>query len=417
MSVNEKNQDIGFTEFVAMMAFVTCFVAMAIDLMLPALSYIGADLGVSRANDTQLIITTIFLGVAFGQILYGPLSDVIGRKPSIYLGFSIFIIGTLMSLFAASMEMMLLGRLFQGLGAAGPRIVTVAIVRDKHKGPQMARVMSLIMTVFILVPVIAPIIGQGILMISDWRMIFGFLLMMALLILAWFALRLPETHTEEKRQTFSWQALAESFKEVTSNKIAMAYVISLGLVFGAFLGFLSSVQQVLQDLYELGAAFPFYFAVLAAGIGTSNFLNAKLVMRFGMKRLVMAAQAGSALLSIIALLCCAYLGAVPPLWFIMGYFLVLLMGVGLLFGNLNALSMEPFGHIAGLASSFVGVVSTLMAVILGMVVGQAFNETVIPLMLGFVILPGAAFFVTRWAAAQPCINSKGTETQIENKES
>ena len=404
--IKPSKSDIGFTEFVALMAFVTCFVAMAIDLMLPALSYIGSDLGVERPNDTQLIISVIFLGVAFGQVLYGPLSDVVGRKPAIYLGFSVFIIGTLMSILAQSMEMMLLGRLFQGLGAAGPRIVTVAIVRDKHKGPQMARVMSLIMTVFILVPVVAPIIGQGILMIADWRMIFVFLLLMALLILGWFGVRLPETLEQDKRQSFSITKLSDSFKEVIANKIAMAYVISLGLVFGAFLAFLSSVQQVLQDLYELGAAFPFYFAVLAMGIGASNFLNAKLVMRFGMKRLVMFAQVGSSVLSALALLAMVWLGAVPPLWFLMSYFMLLLMGVGLLFGNLNALSMEPFGHIAGLASSFVGVVSTLMAVILGMIVGQAFNGTVVPLMLGFVVLPGIAFFVTRWAVAQANLEEK-----------
>lgn len=404
--IKPSKSDIGFTEFVALMAFVTCFVAMAIDLMLPALSYIGSDLGVERPNDTQLIISVIFLGVAFGQVLYGPLSDVVGRKPAIYLGFSVFIIGTLMSILAQSMEMMLLGRLFQGLGAAGPRIVTVAIVRDKHKGPQMARVMSLIMTVFILVPVVAPIIGQGILMIADWRMIFVFLLLMALLILGWFGVRLPETLEQDKRQSFSVTKLSDSFKEVIANKTAMAYVISLGLVFGAFLAFLSSVQQVLQDLYELGAAFPFYFAVLAMGIGASNFLNAKLVMRFGMKRLVMFAQVGSSVLSALALLAMVWLGAVPPLWFLMSYFMLLLMGVGLLFGNLNALSMEPFGHIAGLASSFVGVVSTLMAVILGMIVGQAFNGTVVPLMLGFVVLPGIAFFVTRWAVAQTNLEGK-----------
>lgn len=396
------NKKIGFTEFVAMMAFVTCFVAMAIDVMLPALSYIGNDLQVENANDTQLVIATIFLGVAVGQVLYGPLSDVVGRKPSIYLGFAVFIVGTLICIFAADLEMMLLGRLFQGLGAAGPRIVTVAIVRDQHKGPQMARVMSLIMTVFILVPIVAPIIGQGILMISDWRMIFIFLLLMALLVLFWFALRLPESLPASERHPFSWQKLASSFNEVATNKVAMAYVVSLGLVFGAFLSFLNSVQQILQELYALGDAFPFYFAVLAMGIGASNFLNSKLVLRFGMKPLVMGAQLGSALLSSVALMVCIWVGAVPPFWFVMAYLFVLLMGVGLLFGNLNALSMEPFGHIAGLASSFVGVLSTLLAVVLGTLVSLAYNETIVPLVSGFIVLPLSAFILTRWAANQGC---------------
>lgn len=404
---NPAQKQIGFTEFVAMMAFVTCFVAMAIDLMLPALAHIGIDLGVAHANDTQLIITTVFLGVAFGQILYGPMSDIVGRKPAVYLGFVIFIIGTLMSLFAQSMEMMLLGRLFQGLGAAAPRIITVAIVRDQYKGPQMARVMSLIMTVFILVPVVAPIIGQGILMVFGWRAIFAFLLLMAVGILIWFAMRLPETHAPEKRNRFSPALLKSSFFEVTSNRPAMAYVISLGLVFGAFMSFLSTVQQILQELYQLGAAFPFYFALLAAGIGASNFMNSKLVMRFGMKPLVMAAQISSVVLSVALVIYCLITGSfVPPFLVVMAYFMLLLMGIGLLFGNLNALCMEPFGHIAGLASSFIGVVSTLIAVVLGMLVGQAYNETLLPLVAGFIVLPGLAFLITRWASQQPVICKK-----------
>lgn len=393
-------REIGFSEFVALMAFVTCFVAMSIDLMLPALSQIGQDLEVLRDNDTQLIITTIFIGVAIGHIFYGPLADVVGRKPATYLGFAIFILGTSISLFSYSMDMMLLGRFLQGLGAAGPRIVTIAIVRDKSEGPEMARVMSLIMTVFVLVPVVAPIIGQGILWLSGWRMMFVFLLVAALAILLWFGLRLPETLTVEKRSKFSVKIVMNSFKEVISNRVAMAYVIASGLGFGAFLGFLNSVQQVLQDLYYLGAKFPFYFAVLATGIGVASFINSKLVMRFGMKTLVLGTQMITVILSLLALISTFWLGAVPPLWCVMVYFMLVLMGIGLLFGNLNALSMEPFGHIAGLASGLIGGVSTLIAVIAGMLVGQAFNQTLIPIMLGFILLPGLSFAMTYWASRQ-----------------
>ena len=392
--------EIGFSEFVALMAFVTCFVAMSIDLMLPALSQIGQDLEVLRDNDTQLIITTIFIGVAIGHIFYGPLADVVGRKPATYLGFAIFILGTSISLFSYSIAMMLLGRFLQGLGAAGPRIVTIAIVRDKSEGPEMARVMSLIMTVFVLVPVVAPIIGQGILWLSGWRMMFVFLLVAALAILLWFGLRLPETLIVEKRSKFSVKIVINSFKEVISNRVAMAYVIASGLGFGAFLGFLNSVQQVLQDLYHLGAKFPFYFAVLATGIGVASFINSKLVMRFGMKTLVLGTQMITVIISLLALISTFWLSAVPPLWCVMVYFMLVLMGIGLLFGNLNALSMEPFGHIAGLASGLIGGVSTLIAVIAGMLVGQAFNQTLIPIMLGFILLPGLSFAMTYWASRQ-----------------
>ncbi|MDO6513689.1 MULTISPECIES: multidrug effflux MFS transporter [unclassified Neptuniibacter] len=398
MKILQTRAEIGFTEFVALMAFVTCFVAMSIDLMLPALFQIGQDLGVQRDNDTQLIVSTIFIGVAIGHLIYGPLADVIGRKPSIYLGFAIFILGTLISLFAVNMSMMLVGRLLQGLGAAGPRIVTIAIVRDKSHGSEMARVMSLIMTVFILVPVIAPIIGQGILLVSNWRMMFAFLFFAAVFILIWFALRLPESLPLDQRSQFSVKSIVSGCCEVVTNRVAMAYVIASGLGFGAFLGFLSSIQQVLQDLYHLGAKFPLYFAVLATGIGVASFINSKLVMRFGLRQLVMGTQVATLIISIAVLISTYWLSPVPPLWFVMGYFLVVLMGIGLLFGNLNALSMEPFGHIAGLASGVIGGVSTLIAVVAGVVVGQAFNETLVPIIVGFILLPGLSLLFTYWAS-------------------
>ncbi|WP_067864273.1 multidrug effflux MFS transporter [Neptuniibacter marinus] len=398
MKISQTRAEIGFTEFVALMAFVTCFVAMSIDLMLPALFQIGQDLGVQRDNDTQLIVSTIFIGVAIGHLIYGPLADVIGRKPSIYLGFAIFILGTLISLFAVNMSMMLVGRLLQGLGAAGPRIVTIAIVRDKSHGSEMARVMSLIMTVFILVPVIAPIIGQGILLVSNWRMMFAFLFFAAVFILIWFALRLPESLPLDQRSQFSVKSIVSGCCEVVTNRVAMAYVIASGLGFGAFLGFLSSIQQILQDLYHLGAKFPLYFAVLATGIGVASFINSKLVMRFGLRQLVMGTQVATLIISIAVLISTYWLSPVPPLWFVMGYFLVVLMGIGLLFGNLNALSMEPFGHIAGLASGVIGGVSTLIAVVAGVVVGQAFNGTLVPIIVGFILLPGLSLLFTYWAS-------------------
>lgn len=393
----EAPKRVSFFEFVALMAFVMCFIALSIDLMLPALGQIGSDLGVEHSNENQLIITTVFLGVAVGQLIYGPLSDAKGRKPVMYLGLLVFIVGTLICLFAQDMQTMLFGRFLEGLGAASPRVLTVAVVRDQYKGPQMARVMSLIMTVFILVPVIAPMLGQLVLMLAGWRAIFVVLLLLSLMILVWFGLRLEESLPKEKRVRQSVLVVAAGAKEVLTHKVAMAHVCSLGLVFGAFMGFLSTVQQIFQDIYGLGDQFPFYFAVLASGLGLSSFINSKLVMRFGSYLLVQSAQIFVALLSLAFWLACLGLGGSLPLWAAMAYFLLLLMGVGLLFGNMNSMSMEPFGHIAGLASSVVGAVSTLLAVVCGVLVGQAFDGTLLPLLAGFILLGTLSALCTQWA--------------------
>lgn len=403
--MNSSNKRISFGEFVTLMAFVTCLVALATDLMLPALANIGSDLKTNNPKTVQLIITMLFFGVAIGQILYGPLSDAVGRKPTIYLGFSIFIIGTLISLFANNMTYMLIGRILQGFGAASPRIITIAIVRDRYQGAKMARVLSLIMAIFIIVPVIAPILGQAIMLLAGWRYIFLFLLIISIAILSWFAIRLPETHPKEKRQTLSPPRLLADTKQVIKNKTSLIYILALGLIFGAFLSFLSTVQPILQELYKLGTSFPFYFALLAIGVGGSSFLNSRLVMRFGMAPLVMAAELGIMLLSLIVLVLIPWVGSIPPLWITMIYLILILLNVGLLFGNLNALAMEPFSKIAGLASSVVSVISTLIAVICGILLGRAFNNTLLPLVLGFFIMSALAFSLTYLARRQT--NYKG----------
>lgn len=389
----------GFGEFVALMALIMCLVALSIDAMLPALDQMGAALNVATANDIQLVISVVFLGVATGQLIYGPLADAKGRKPTVYLGFALFIIGTLCALFAQDLQTMLIGRFLQGLGAAGPRIVTVAIVRDQYKGKEMARVMSLIMTIFILCPVVAPLLGQGVLLVAGWREIFGLLLVLALIALIWFGVRQHETLPIERQVPISAERIINNTREVLGHRAALSYMIALGFVFGAFIGFLSSVQQVLQGVYDLGAMFPVYFAVLAISIGTASYTNSRLVMRFGMRTLALTATAFIGGLSLLALPLFYLLEGVPPLWLWMTYLLLTLFCVGLLFGNLNAMAMEPFGHIAGMASAMVGAVSTFMAVSLGTLVGQLFDGTVLPIVAGFTLLGGLALFAI-WQACR-----------------
>ncbi|HSN77896.1 MAG TPA: multidrug effflux MFS transporter [Anaerolineae bacterium] len=379
------------------MALMMSLVAMSIDAMLPALADIGADLGVQQENTNQLIVTMIFLGLAAGQLVYGPLSDSIGRKPAIYLGYGVFFAGSLLSIFAVSFPMMLAGRLLQGIGMAAPRSVTMALIRDQYEGRAMAQVMSFISVVFILVPIIAPSFGQAILLVADWRAIFVALLLLGTVSLLWFALRQPETLSVARRAPLSASRIGRALREVLSNRVALGYTLMAGLIAGAFQGYLSSAQQVFQFQYELGTLFPVIFAINAAAIGLASFVNGRLVMRLGMRAL-----ARTALLTLCAL-SVAFVGVVwitsgqPALWLFMGYLMLAFFCVGIMFGNMNALAMEPLGHIAGVGAAVVGSLSTFLAIPLGVVIGQAYNGTVTPLVVGFAVLGLGALALMRWA--------------------
>ncbi len=372
-------------------------VALSIDSMLPALQEIGTDLAVQRTNDAQLVVSVLFLGLAVGTMVYGPISDSTGRKPAIYAGFALFILGCLLSVAATSFTVMLAGRFLQGLGAAGPRIVAIALVRDHYAGRGMARIMSMVMGVFILVPVLAPAMGQGILMVADWRAIFGMLLALALIALLWFALRQPETLMAERRTPFSVLRIGRAIRETCANRTAFGYTVAAGLAFGALVGYLTSVPQILQIQYGLGSKFPLYFAVLALAIGGASWANSRLVMRFGMRRLSGLAATTLSALS-VAFFASAWTAAGhPPLAALMAYLMAAFFCMGILFGNFNALAMEPLGHIAGVAASVIGSLTTFISLSLGTAIGQAYDGTVLPLVGGFAALAIASVAVMRWA--------------------
>ena len=373
-------------EFVALMAVMTSIIAFSIDAMLPALPQIAADLGVTDVNQRQLVVVVLFVGLALAQVAYGPMSDTLGRKPAAYVGFSIFIAGSLLCIFARSFDVMLIGRFLQGVGAAGPRIVSLALVRDLYSGRAMAHIMSLVMGIFIIVPVIAPSVGQGILMIADWRFIFVALLAEGIIGLTWFAWRQRETLPAERRASFSLRRMFSAFQEACTNPVTLGYTLSAGLVFGAFVGYLASTQQVLQELYGLGALFPIYFGVNALAFGAASMLNARLVMKLGMRRLAGSGLAATSLLSLLFFIAVLILGGHPPLWALMGYLLLTFFCVGVLFGNFNALAMEPMGHIAGTAAAVVGSLATIISSVLGWALGQAYDGTVRPMIAGFAVL-------------------------------
>ena len=389
------------TEFIVLIALIISLVALSIDAMLPALPLIAADLGVTEINDSQYVISVFFGGIAVGQIIFGPMSDSLGRRPAIIAGFILFALGCLLSIFALDYTHMLIGRFLQGVGAAGPRIVSVALVRDQFSGREMARVMSFVMTIFILVPVFAPAIGQLVLIVANWQQIFVLFLLLVLILVTWFWRRQPETLAIEQRIRFSFAGMLLDIQAIFRIREALGYTVTMGFVFGAFVGYLSSSQQIFQVQYQLKGLFPLYFGILACAIGCASLLNARLVMRFGMRLLSRYALYGICGLSIPFYLYAWLQHGHPPLYLLMAYLLPLFFCFGILFGNLNALAMEPLGHIAGLGSALIGSVSTLMSVLFGVVVAGAYDLTVLPLVAGFALLGLASLVAMRWTDKEP----------------
>jgi DHA1 family bicyclomycin/chloramphenicol resistance-like MFS transporter len=385
-----------FAEFVILISLMMSLTALSIDAMLPALPQIGSDLSVQNTNDRQMVVSVIFLGLAIGQLFFGPLSDSIGRKPALYAGYGLYIAGALLSASAASFPMMLVGRLLQGLGLSAPRAVTLALVRDRYVGRAMARVMSFVMTVFILVPMIAPTLGQAILLFSGWRSIFVSFVLMTLVTLVWFALRMPETLAPEHRAPFSLRRIMDATLQIVRNRTAIGYTVSAGLISGAFLGYLNSSQQIFQEQYALGTLFPLFFAVLAFSVGLASLLNTRLVMRFGMRFLVRWSLIVIVGLSILAFTIALLAAGQPPLWFLMAYIMMAFFCIGILFGNQNSLAMEPLGHLAGIGAAVVGSLSTFISMPLGTIIGQSYNDTTLPLIAGIGVLSGLSILVVRW---------------------
>jgi MFS transporter, DHA1 family, multidrug resistance protein len=328
-------------EFVALVALTTSLVAMSIDTMLPALGTMAAELGAPSPNDRQLVLSAFFGGLMVGQLLFGPASDSLGRKPALFFGMGLFIAANLLCALTQSFTLLLAGRALAGFGAAGPRVVSTALVRDAYAGRGMARVMSFVSTVFILVPVLAPSIGQGVLSVGSWRLIFAGLVLIALVNLVWLALRQPETLPLSRRVPFSLSGIARGTIETFRTPVTLGYMVSTGIVFGAFINYLATAQQVFQEQYGAGKLFPVYFGLLASGIGVASFVNGRLVMRFGMQRLSRLALLASSALSIAAFVAAWAWHGHPPLFALMAYLIPCFFFNGILFGNFNARAMEP----------------------------------------------------------------------------
>ena len=373
--------DLGFREFVALIAALMGANALAIDIMLPALPAIGDAVGIPTENDRQWVITAFMLSFGLGQILYGPLSDRFGRKPILLIGLVIYTVFGALATFAFSFETLIIARIGQGLGAGATRVLAVSIVRDRFAGRQMARVMSLVFIVFLAIPVIAPSVGTAILFIAPWRWIFGLLAVFGGVLLVWSVLRLPETLHPEDKRPFSIKAIGSAFMLTLTTRQSVGYMTAMSFAFGGLLGFINSAQQVFAGPLNAAKLFPVIFAGTAISLGIASLLNSRIVERLGMRVVSHSAILGYVFFT-GAHAAVSWLGY-ETLW----TFAILQGGMmfcfGLMGSNFGALAMEPMGHIAGTASSVQGFCSTTGAALVGFFIGQQFDGTTVPLTLGY----------------------------------
>ncbi len=381
-------------EFTLLMALLMSVVAISIDALLPALGLLGAELGVGGSNRVQLVIGALFAGMALGQLVAGPLSDALGRKPVLFAGMLLYLAGSVFCYMAQDFHLLLVGRVIQGLGVAGPYVTAVSVVRDKYSGRDMARIMSLVMMIFIMVPALAPSLGQMVMHLAGWRAIFLLYVVYAVLVGLWIALRLEETLTPAHRLPLRVSAFTHGLRTVISNRTSMSYMLCMGLCFGSFIGYLGASQQIFQEQFGAGEAFSLYFGALALVLGLASLLNARFVARLGMRAICLHAMAAIVVASVLFLLLHAVLDTVTLPWFV-GYAAVLFFAFGLIFGNLNAIAMEPMGEIAGMASAVIGAVSSVISLALGTLIGQSYNHTLIPIACGFLVLGSAAWALMR----------------------
>ncbi|KZK87609.1 Bicyclomycin resistance protein [Pseudovibrio sp. W64] len=367
-------------EFVALVALTTSLGALSIDAVLPALPDIGESFGMADGNALQQIVGVLFLGMTIAQLAYGPLSDRYGRRPVLFIGMAIFVLSSLACILADNLAMMLVGRFFQGVGAAALRIAPMSIIRDRYEGAAMARIMSLTMAVFIIVPCVAPMIGQGLLTMAGWQAIFWFMVGITLASSVWVWLRQPESLPVERRSAGGLAPIRDGLLATLSNRTTRTYTIASGLIMGAFMAYVMSAEQIYRDVFDAGDLFSIYFAIGAGFIGIASLANARLVESYSPERVCRMALYGMILSSGLA--CAISLIASLPLFAFLVLISVVFFCFGLTMGNMNAIALQPLGHVAGLANSAFSFLSGCIAMIIGSAIGAVFNVTVTPLLFG-----------------------------------
>ncbi|XWN28855.1 MAG: multidrug effflux MFS transporter [Devosia sp.] len=371
-----------YVEFIAMMAVLMALTALSIDIVLVVLPDIANEFALPEQNHQQHVVTAYMAAFAAGHIFMGPLSDRFGRRPVLLVGIVIYVIGSLIAIFSDSFYLLLVARAIQGFGAAAPRVIAVAVVRDRFVGRGMSEVMSFVMTVFIMLPMVAPAIGKLIALMGSWHPIFTFLTLVGASMFVWVLFRLPETNPRNTPDAKPAVSVLHAVRTCLGAGQTVGYTLSLGFIFGCLMTYIASSQQILADLYGIVEWFPLVFASVAAAMVVSSLVNARLVQTVGMRRL-----SHTALISLVALSAsgAAYLMVTDafPFWLFLAFMGIAFFLIGLILPNFNAMAMEPLGAIAGTGSSLVGFVMTAFGALLGAAVGQLYDQSLMPIILGY----------------------------------
>lgn len=378
-----KGQNLSKVEFIALMAMMFATIAFSIDAMLPALPEIAADIAPGGTSQAALILTFFVIGMGVGTFFMGPLSDAYGRKPVLYIGLAIYAVGAVLSWISPSLEMMLAARVLQGLGASGPRVVGAAIIRDLYSGRSMASILSLTMMVFLLVPGIAPLIGDLITAAFGWRMIFGAFLLFGLILWIWFGTRMRESLPVEERRPLKWALMIDALRQMVIHPTVRLSIVVQTLMMTILFSILTMVQPIFEVAFDRADSFPYWFGAIAAISGLSSLLNAAIVGRFGMRRLITWALTAQVMISGAFVFFLMFDMPGVFAFYVFWQFGVMFQS-GLTIANLNAIAMEPMGHIAGMAASVIGSMSTVLGAVMASVISMGFAAT--PLALAGTVL-------------------------------
>ena len=386
------------SEFVAMMAMMVATVAFSIDSMLPAMPAIAADLTPDAPNRAQLILSAFVIGMGVGTLFSGPLSDTFGRKTVINLGAALYILGATLAWAAPTMELMVAARIMQGVGAAGPRVVSLAIVRDLYSGREMARLVSFIMVVFTVVPSLSPFLGMLVIDFGGWRSIFVSFLAFATVSTLWMNARLTEPLPVANRRPFRVAAIGRALKEMMALPMVRGSIVVQTMIFSVMFTSISMIQPSFERIFDRADQFPLFFFIIGVFCATSSMVNARFVIRYGMRAIITLAITCVAAGTVITLGLTLW-GGLPDsvyFWVFLVWQTTLFYQMGLTIGNLNALAMEPLGHIAGLAASVMGAISTILGGIIATLIAQTFDGTTLPQLIGTFVLMVACLPVLIW---------------------
>ncbi|TYC64641.1 multidrug effflux MFS transporter [Stappia sp. BW2] len=378
-----RDPGIPFAEFVAIIAMIMALNAMAIDVMLPALPAIGDALNIVEENNRQLVLLSYLVGFGSAQLFFGPVTDALGRRGVLVGGLALYSLASIGAIFAMDLNTLLIARVLQGVGCAAARVTVLSVVRDCYTGRRMGKVMSLVMMVFMAVPVVAPSIGQAVLLIAGWHWIFALLLISGVTMMIWSALRMPETLAVENRRPMEVSTIASAYMTALTTRVSLGYTVGTAFIFGGLFSFLAMSQQIFVEIFDLGNLFPVVFAAIAISMAGASFTNAQLVEAIGMRRLSHGAAVVYTVLGFVVWLLAAL--GFENFWVFLILAAMIMTSFGFLGANFNAMAMEPLGAIAGTASSVIGTISTLGGAILGYIMGQLFDGTTQPLGVAYTI--------------------------------